>query len=316
MVENNPGIADLERKARIMNVVHWLGGPRMPRVEPITAITRGVFQLHVRDIQVTDRAYLDEALNRASKDKQRLMFTLRHRADADALAFRAGLERIGQKEVADRIVWVAGVNMLKRPHILPFSFCEEVVYIATPEDLELASQLQDMPELNPLEVRRLRWINSAFHRINNAAKKAVRKVIEKGRHLVIYPEAGRSKDGYLRRAPRQVSVYFPRNGSALVVPVVINGTEQINPPGKNWTLERIHPDNRRSIELVFGEAYSSLEPWEVARKMRSSDVTPADWVMANIANVDPRGVKEEELRLYREMIMMYRPERNEIPEDL
>ena len=206
--------------------------------------------------------------------------------------------------------------MLKRPYIAPFTFSEEVIYIATPEDLINAKALWDNTDFTPLDRRRTGWVQSIFHRINREAKNEVKKSFVEGKFLVVYPEAGRSKDGFLRRAPREVSIYFPRDYSTVIIPVVINGPDKINPPGQNWTLDRVHPSHRQNLEIEIGEPYSSYEIWHWPDERSGRNRNPADWIMANIANIDPRGVRKEELEQYREMMIRYRPERNRITEDL
>ena len=175
--------------------------------------------------------------------------------------------------------------MLKRPYIAPFTFSEEVIYIATPEDLINAKALWDNTDFTPLDRRRTGWVQSIFHRINREAKNEVKKSFVEGKFLVVYPEAGRSKDGFLRRAPREVSIYFPRDYSTVIIPVVINGPDKINPPGQNWTLDRVHPSHRQNLEIEIGEPYSSYEIWHWPDERSGRNRNPADWIMANIIHV-------------------------------
>lgn len=309
-------LAGLETKARIMNVLIIASRVRMPRFDPATLITQTVFNLHIKDARVEGLDNLQRGLDKVSVEDKKVIFTPRHKADFETPGFRAGLEKVGYGHVANKVVWIAGVNMLKRPYIAPFTFSEEVIYIATPEDLGNAKELLDNMDLTSVERRRANWVQSIFHRINGEAKKEVRRSFEEGKFLAIYPEAGRSKDGFLRKAPRTVSIYFPRDESAIMIPVVINGPDKINPPGQNWNLDRVHPSHRQKLEIEIGESYPSHEIWHWPDDRSGRDRNPADWVMANIANTDPRGVREEELQRYREMMIRYRPERNRIPENL
>lgn len=308
-------LADLETKARIMNVLIIVNKVRMPRFDPTTLITQTAFNLHINYAQVEGLDNLQRGLDQAAEGKK-VIFTPRHKADFETPGFRVGLEKAGYRHVANNVVWIAGVNMLKRPYIAPFTFSEEAIYIATPEDLSNARELLDNPDLTPVDRRRAIWIQSILQTINSKAKKEVKRTFEEGKFLAIYPEAGRSKDGFLRRAPREVSIYFPRDGSAIIIPLIINGPDRINPPGQNWSLDRVHPNNRQTLEIKIGEPYQSDEVWHWPDDRSAREKNRADWVMANIANIDPRGVREEELEQYREMMIQYRPERNKIPENL
>lgn len=309
-------LADLETKARIMNVLMIVNKVRMPRFDPATLITQTAFNLHISDTKAEGLDNLQKGLDQALEEGKKIIFTPRHKADFETPGFRFGLEKAGYRHVANNVVWIAGVNMLKRPYIAPFTFSEEAIYIATPEDLSNARELLDKPDLTPVDRRRAIWVQTIFQTINSKAKKEVKRTFEEGKFLAIYPEAGRSKDGFLRRAPRKVSVYFPRDGSAVIIPLIINGLDRINPPGQNWSLDRVHPNNRQTLGIKIGEPYQSDEVWHWPDDRSGRDRNPADWVMANIANTDPRGVREEELQRYREMMIKYRPERNRIPENL
>lgn len=306
-------LGDLENKAGWMNVLTKVNKVRMPRSEVSTILGQGVLDLHTKGVKVRGQDNLEQGLTEAREQKKRTIYTFRHRADADTFTIRKAMVNLGYRDVINNTVYIAGVNMLRRPYILPFSFSEEVVYIATPEDLEAGQAMHNL-DLTPMEKRRVEWVNNMFHEMNEKAKIQVEEVINEGKSLAIYPEGGRSKDGLLRRPPRQVSIYFPtpKEDSAVVIPVVINGTDEINRPGESWGPERMLPDNRKKLEVIFGEPYSSLEVWTWPDSRRGKNRNPADWAVANLANTYPFGIQREDYLYYEAMIRSFRPERNKM----
>ncbi len=72
------------------------------------------------------------------------------------------------------------------------------------------------------------------------------RALEKGRSLLIFPEGGRSPDGYSREH-RPGAAYLAKRGKVPVIPVYLDGTGSILPKGKNW------PTRGRSA-VVFGDA--------------------------------------------------------------
>lgn len=308
--ERGRRLGDLETKARIMRVQNWAGLEEMPRIGVATLVSQGVLALHVKKIEVKGIENLDLAVQTAQQSEKRIIFTNRHRADADTLAFRAGLEQSGYGHVVNNTRFIAGVNMLKRLHILPFSFAEGVIYISTPEDFAGIREFLEDESLTPLEKSRSEWVDYMFHKMNKSAGELVKEAVDKRMNIGLYPEGGRSKDRSLKRAPRVVSIYFPHDDSAVVVPIVINGTDEVNRPNQYWSPEKMLPENRRELEMIIGVPYYSNEVWDRQDLRRGKERNPADWVMANIANTYPYGIREEDYILYEEMMRNFRPERN------
>ncbi len=292
----------LETKARTMSVQMWANLVWMPRFEPMTLALQGMLRLHAKDITVKGKENLDKATKKASDEGKTIIFTPKHDADLNTPAIRAGLEIVGYRHLANNTVWIAGENMLIRPQILPFTLSEEVIYIATPDDLYKIEQSLKNPALSPIDLRRAQWIELTFKRMNKKAAEKEREAITLGKHLGVYPEGGRSYDGYMKKAPRQVVVYLPRDGSAVVIPVVVKGTDEINPPNQDWSPEKVLPENRKDVEVIFGESYSSSDPWTWKKRGRER----IDLVMAHIFNTDPTvKVRVEEREIYREVMLEY-----------
>ncbi|MEM7276002.1 MAG: lysophospholipid acyltransferase family protein [Actinomycetota bacterium] len=70
------------------------------------------------------------------------------------------------------------------------------------------------------------------------------KELGEGRNLLIYPEGGRSPDGWSRRH-RPGAAFLAKQSRAPVVPVYLDGTGTVLPKGKNWP-------TRSRCAVVFG----------------------------------------------------------------
>jgi 1-acyl-sn-glycerol-3-phosphate acyltransferase len=70
------------------------------------------------------------------------------------------------------------------------------------------------------------------------------RTIEKGRNLLIFPEGGRSPDGW-GRPHRPGAAFVSQRTGAPVVPVYIDGTGRVLPKGRNWP-------SRAPCAVVFG----------------------------------------------------------------
>ncbi|MGF1599713.1 MAG: lysophospholipid acyltransferase family protein [Acidimicrobiales bacterium] len=79
--------------------------------------------------------------------------------------------------------------------------------------------------------------------------------VEKGRNLLIFPEGGRSPDGWGRKH-RPGAAFVSKRTGAPVVPVYIEGTGRILPKGKNWP-------TRSPCAVMFGPPVSITEGEDV-----------------------------------------------------
>jgi 1-acyl-sn-glycerol-3-phosphate acyltransferase len=82
------------------------------------------------------------------------------------------------------------------------------------------------------------------------------KALEEGRSLLIYPEGGRSPDGWSRKH-RPGAAFLAKQSGAPVVPVYLDGTGTVLPKGSSWP-------RRSRTAVVFGEPMT-LGPDEDAR---------------------------------------------------
>lgn len=98
------------------------------------------------------------------------------------------------------------------------------------------------------------------HRLSKLSIANTMKAVEKGRNLLIFPEGGRSPDGWGRKH-RPGAAFLSKRTDAPVVPVYIEGTGRILPKGKNWP-------TRSPCAVVFGRPLR-IEPDEDVRDFAS-----------------------------------------------
>lgn len=304
-------ILDLGKKAAIMQRLIAGGGVDRTRLGIVDFYTQGFFSLFVSGYHVEGLENLHKAQRWSAEEGKGIIFTPRHEADFDHPAARYILDHEGLRDFRTNIVWIAGVNMLKRKKFQPFMRAGHAIYIATPDDLSQAKELLMPRELNVEQQEVVKGILSTFTDTNSKAASKIKEVTKNGKNLVVYPEAGRSYDGLMKQSPREVSVYFSRHGESLVVPYRLYGPREINPPNRSVRWEKLIPGLRQHLGMRIGVPYLSSEVWEVWKVVRTEDpnANPMDWVMANIANVDPAEIRSGELTHYRNLMQRFKPER-------
>ncbi len=96
-------------------------------------------------------------------------------------------------------------------------------------------------------------------------------VLKKGRNLLIFPEGGRSPDGWQQKH-RPGAAFLAKRGKTPVVPVYLSGTGTILPKGKNW------PTKARCA-VVFGSPLRTSDdedPREFATRIEKRIAELAD----------------------------------------
>ncbi len=303
----------LDVKAQIMDNLLLTGGVEQFIDLMVRSRVSRFFSHAVSGYSVEGLDYLIGAIDLARETNRRIILSPRHKADADHLVTKHILEREGLQDFSDSLTWMAGVNMLKRKGIKIFMRAGHIIYIATPDDKNMIEELYknaDGYSFSGEQKERLEEIKKTFDKTNNEAREKVKGVAKRKEPLVVYPEGGRSYDGFMKEPPAEIAAYFPRDGSTLVVPLVGYGSDAINPPNKIVRVYKWIPGFGQHLHIKFGEAYSSSEVWEWVVNMRKEgrEVNPADYPMANIANIDPTNIRSAQLLRYRD-IMNFRSER-------
>lgn len=251
--------------------------------------------------------YLDEADYRAQKEGRRKRLSPRHGADADHLVWRYILNHEGYQDLADNTTIIAGVNMLKRSGIRVFMRAENVLYIATPDDLrnshDLLTQGKDMG-FGDNYVKAFKSAHTIFRETNEASAKKVEEVDQRGGYLMVYAEGGRPYDGLMKPISRYIAGYYPKargsnepadvDNSAVVTPMRMYGSVEFNPPNRVFRMHKILPGFHQQIGMRVGPSYLSGEVWDWMEKHSQN---PGDMIGAHIANVDPTDIRLADLML-------------------
>jgi len=120
------------------------------------------------------------------------------------------------------------------------------------------------------------------HRVNRRSAEHAAELVREGWNLVIYPEGGRTHDGWFQ-AMRGGAAYLATRTGRPVVPVHIDGTYRILPRGG----ERLR---RRPTRITFGTPLSAAEG-EGARRLEAridaalatlADEARSDWWTARL----------------------------------
>ena len=81
-------------------------------------------------------------------------------------------------------------------------------------------------------------------KISKLSLRNSQKALEQGRNLLIYPEGGRSPDGWSQEH-RPGAAFLAKRAGVPVVPIYLDGTGSVLPKGKNWP-------KRGRCAVVFG----------------------------------------------------------------
>lgn len=321
-------LSNLQKKAAVMHDIVENNLVAQPAIGRFRFVVMSWFSQLVQDGGIEGLDNLQTAINRARKDHVRLIFTPTHLADADhlALVYSMSKRKLG---IEDQLIFLGGAgNMQLRQSIKRFTRSANVIYNVTPRD---AKHLQDLRELADAygldkgQKKDLQSIGETFDAMKERSAQAVKRICVEGKNpMVVYIEGGRSYDGYLRSPLASYSKLIPRDDSAIIVPCRIYGTRELNPPGEDpkqlLRNEIYFPWLRHKITIRVGEPYFSSEVWKIWKaRMESArqtangekvEINPMDWVMANIANLDPVFVKKSDLIVYADLMESFAPERN------
>lgn len=287
----------------------------------------------VEDGGIEGLEYLQGAITKSRREDKKLRFTPPHLADADHPSVIYLMKRKNRGlGLQNELFFMAGVNMLRRPAIRRFTRSENVIYNVTPRDMDHIATLlvkKDEYGFDEEQFEKLKEIDKTFKYARGAAMKKITEICSVGRRpLVVYVEGGRSYGGFLKKSSAEFAWLFPRDDSAIVVPYRIYGAREFNPPGKDPKVLRkgllpYSGEPKQVLRMRVGEHYPSREIWQVWRKRTAEaiemaggkkvELNPMEWVMANIANLDPDYVNPEDLPFYSSLMARFAPERNRIP---
>lgn len=262
------------------------------------ALMRGMMRLAVFHTEVEGAANLEEAIKLSANYP--LIVVSNHQADVDHALKRHILENIsgdeGFQQLADRLVYPAGLKMHERPYVRFFMGAEHSVYVLTPFDIRVLLEMKRNQSLTPgqKEVVQKYWQNCKL--LSAQSKSIMDQLVSEGKIVSLYPESTRSRhpQGLLQRAPQEIGVHFQNHPDGFILPMVVTGITGTFPVGERPRLQR------SSVKMVVGKPYpvEKILSADLSQPTGGERVTRADLVMAKIATLNPDLVDPKHRVLY------------------
>lgn len=249
-------------------------------------VTTFGWRLLLRRRNVSGKENLENAISVASEKNEDLTFAGPHKSDIDTQFVEQGLRLEGRWGFANRLVYIAGLNMNERTYIRVNTLGGNRIFVETPlimDDLKtITSTGTDSPTQDILEefLRNGKSLNrTALEEAINARRR--------GQCLFVYPESTRSPDGFIKKAHPDTNAYFSRG---IILPMMIRGSEEFLPPKVKLTVRKVISMLRDGgfVDLEYGIPFSArgISTREVRAELRQMQATPVDLVMARIGRMD------------------------------
>ena len=189
-------------------------------------VTTYFWRMFLRERNIKGQENLERAASAYSPEDP-LTVAVRHGSDIDTQFLEQALRFGGAKEFANKAVYVAGLNMNERGYIRINTLGGNRIFVETPlimDDLKevLSDKTKEIPSRNLLE-----QLMGYGTRLNYAAGYEVKGARSRGQPIVVYPEATRSPDGFIKKAHPSTGFYFTEG---ITLPVMIRGSEKFLPP--------------------------------------------------------------------------------------
>lgn len=323
----------LREKAGIMDDLLQSNMVEQPPIGRMRFLVRNWVRSFVRVGEIEGLGNLHLAITESRLTGKRIIFTPAHLADVDHTAAVLLMAKAGRGlGIQDELVWMGGVNMLRRSNIRRFLRSEHLIYNVTPRDMNHLQTLLDKSQeyrFDDQQLKTLESIRETFIKMRGEARQRVTETCVKGkRPMVVYIEGGRSYDGFLKPPQKGFARYLPRDDSTIVVPYRLYGTREVNPPDKDPKIlrrEMLPFWKKLSISMKVGQPYLSSEGWKVWRARteegRAADeeeagINPVEWFMANIADLDMSKVRPEDQLSYKRLMQRFPPKGFYVPSEV
>ncbi len=228
---DDPEAADRNRERMSALVADWDDATCRSLVAHLAALGDGiqVFEPHpaarelsrawCRDVLLDPHLDGEAHLAEAAATGRPVVVICNHRSYLDSTAIDAVLAWAGHRDVADALVSLAG------PKVYADAFRRVATACLATLPVPQSTQLAHTADLPPRELAR-RAIR---------ALRAGREALASGRHLLVYPEGARSRDGRLGPFLPGVARYLDQD-ETIVVPAALVGTEARMPVGRTALL--------------------------------------------------------------------------------
>lgn len=239
------------------------------------------------------------------KEGYEITFTPAHRQDFDHTILRKQLEKEGFRDLAQRLFFFGGVKMWTRGFVAFFMPGENVLVVKTPADRKEITDMKSRDVFSEKQQQIIEDYDKKFEALSEQSKPLAQKLKKEGMIAVFYPETTRSRDGYLVRAPREVSAILAwGRHNTYVVPITSDGIREGWKPGKAPNFKNIFL-RRVPVSIIVGKPYLEQEIWErdfTGLMLNGIDATPGDYAMAKIAELNWDIVRPQERKFYEKVL--------------
>lgn len=233
--------------------------PLIPRSPVITYIVGKLADVFSKKLEINGRANLKSIRESLNKGKSTIILA-NHSSHADHPLIVKSLRESGFKDLADRIIFIAGMKVKNEFLGKCFSDAFAHILVSTPEKGEISEE----------EKRKAQMINiKGFSEIN--------RLMNKGHLFVLYAEGTRSRNKKLLKAIPSVARYFENPNLEFLLPTAIEGAVDLLPVGESVPRfadtkvtfgEPIQPDE------LFSKAFEDLP--DQLKKLDSKDKSVRD----------------------------------------
>lgn len=236
----------------------------IPRNERLHRVSDAIGHVLTRELTVNGIEQI-QRVKELSEEGKRIVFATRHEAHLDAVALDQSLEQAGYQDLADKIFHMFGIRLEKGVFSSWFSESQNRIRLWPPYD---APQNDEEKELR--------------RTLGKTAPVAMREALDQNYLVNIFPEGTRAKEHRKMMCPlSSVTTLFEQTGVEIVVPVAINGTQNILPRGGM--------PRRGSYSVTFCEPidFPSLLATHQDKQFKSLRQAVIDDIMRPIADVLP-----------------------------
>ncbi len=255
----------------------------------VTAVVRLITKSLFPSPKLIGQSNVDAAIE-LSKDNP-LIIIANHQSDADTTAKRWILEHYGYRDLANRMVYPAGLKMYERAATRVFIKAETVAYVATPYDLQDINHWQNHPDLSNEDQQTLADYEANCNKLNRSSLRGLTQLSKSGHVVSLYPEATRSRDGLIMRAPAETVAYFRKD--SYVLPVVLTGPAENFPPNRRPTWRPTQ------LTMRVGRPFATADILEDFMNLKyPTGINKIDLFMAQMAKLSPESVRPEDRKFY------------------
>ncbi len=196
-----------------------LNRTRLEGVRPSIPLARALMHpiewASFSEITFTGQENLDK-VKEALLDGKKIIFVSNHMSHADGPVIYAGLSWNGYSDLAEKIVFVAGIRMDKLPATQFLQRRAKTIQVWPPTE-------EAVTDDDKFKKADLNW----------KAIRTAKRILEAGLILDMFPQSTRSETGgAMEKAYGEVAGYFTLFPDTLVLPIAILGTDRILPRGR------------------------------------------------------------------------------------